>query len=561
MAKTGEKRKKASMTSGALPLVANEKAIDPSLASLFASSSGPVTRPPPSRLEEPQQRTKDAAELDDDAESDEEELSSASEDLDIDLSDGEPDEASASEIEPTNPAEETSGDRQGRKRKRPDANDGLEAKYMDRLARDEEKEEKKRSAERRAKRQKNDGANRVEEDRGNGTEGSSDGDGASTNGDDDTEDDLDADQIPQHESLAPSKEESELEKSSRTVFLANVSTLAITSKSAKKTLLGHLASFFPSLPSSSTPHKVESLRFRSTAFSSQALPRKAAFAKKELMDATTKSTNAYAVYSSPLTAREATKRLNGTVVLERHLRVDSVAHPAKVDNKRCVFVGNLGFVDDDSMIKAAEDDLDGKKRSRKPAQPADVEEGLWQEFSKVGAVENVRVVRDSKTRVGKGIAYVQFVDPNSVEAALLYNEKKFPPLLPRKLRVTRAKNIRKAPAGNPRSPAVAPAAKTNGVYNPKLTPQVQSLRGRAGKLLGRAGAAQLRAQDGHKAGLANIARTPESFVFEGHRATSKSGKGAIFGKSGKGKKKGEKPRNRSVKRAAAWKAAGGKPEA
>ena len=40
--------------------------------------------------------------------------------------------------------------------------------------------------------------------------------------------------------------------------------------------------------------------------------------------------------------------------------------------------------------------------------PADVEEGLWREFGKAGTVESVRVVRDGKTRVGKGFAYVQF---------------------------------------------------------------------------------------------------------------------------------------------------------
>ena len=216
---------------------------------------------------------------------------------------------------------------------------------------------------------------------------------------------------PQHESLASiktTKEDTDLEKASRTVFLANVSTSAIKSKAAKKSLLDHLASFLSSLAEWGTPHKVVSLRFRSTPFSTTEVPKKAAYAKKELMDSTAKSTNAYAVYSTQSAAREATKQLNGTVVLDRHLRVDSVAHPAKQDHRRCVFVGNLGFVDDMSAINAASDE-ESNKRPRKAKEPADVEEGLWRQFSKAGTVESVRVVRDKTTRVGKGFAYVQFL--------------------------------------------------------------------------------------------------------------------------------------------------------
>ncbi|KEQ64289.1 RNA-binding domain-containing protein, partial [Aureobasidium melanogenum CBS 110374] len=272
---------------------------------------------------------------------------------------------------------------------------------------------------------------------------------------------------PLHETLEPDND-SDLVKAQRTVFLGNVSAEAITSKSAKKTLMRHLESFFEDIadPEKGQPaHSVESLRFRSTAYSS-AIPKKAAFAKKEIMVETTKSTNAYAVYSSNALAREAARRLNGTVVLDRHLRVDEVAHPAKTEPRRCVFVGNLGFT------------------------PSDVEEGLWRTFSTCGKVESVRVPRDPQTRVGKGFAYVQFTEENAVEAALLLNEKKFPPMLPRKLRVTRAKTIKRNV--KPGSNAVkAPGATNKGIYNPKADPVMQSNMGRAGKLLGRAAAAQV----------------------------------------------------------------------
>ena len=214
-----------------------------------------------------------------------------------------------------------------------------------------------------------------------------------------------------HESLVPDRVNSEIEKASRTVFLGNVSSLAITSKPAYRQLIAHISTVLQSPSLTGGMHKIESLRFRSTAYASSA-PKKGAFAKKELMDATTKSTNAYVVYTSQSAAREAAKTLNGTVILDRHLRADLAAHPAKIDHRRCVFVGNLGFVDDESSINAAndaDDDREGRKtRKSNKQEPGDVEEGLWREFEKAGMVESVRVVRDPKTRVGKGFAYVQF---------------------------------------------------------------------------------------------------------------------------------------------------------
>jgi len=220
-----------------------------------------------------------------------------------------------------------------------------------------------------------------------------------------SEEDEDGD-IPMHESLVQGPDESEIERANRTVFLANVSNEAISSKSAKKTLMAHMAQI---LDRDAKPRleNIESIRFRSVAFSTRGQPKRAAYITKSLMDATTKSTNAYVVYSTAAAARKAVTELNGTVVLGRHLRVDGVAHPSMVDHRRCVFVGNLGFVDDESRVRGEDDNDDTGKKKKKP--PADVEEGLWRAFGKeAGKVENVRVVRDPKTRVGKGFAYVQF---------------------------------------------------------------------------------------------------------------------------------------------------------
>lgn len=435
-----------------------------------------------------------------------------------------PSEESASESE-----EEKAPETQSRKRKRGNLEDDLEASYMRRIEKEERKAEDKKKADK-AKLQK-----QAKED-----DDSDESEEKSAEAEDSDEEDGEHAPVPVHESLTGGDKSAEVEKSNRTVFLGNVSNEAIKSKSAKKTLLRHLASFCSTLPESSGPHKVESIRFRSVPFASGGgVPKRASFARRDVLDETTHSTNAYAVYSTALAARKAPAALNGTVVLNRHLRVDSIAHPAAIDNKRCVFVGNLDFVDQEAVAE----DESGKKK--KPRAPADVEEGLWQAFNAhTGGskdkkapkknVEFVRVIRDRNTRVGKGFAYVQFYDGNCVEQALLLNEKKFPPLLPRKIRVTRARKMAKK-------------REDSGKDSGKGDLAQKTLQGRAGKLLGRAGAAKLK--EAGKGGIAG-----NSFVFEGHRATENGSTMKVKTKS-RGSK--GKPKNRSSKRAAAYRAAGG----
>lgn len=411
-----------------------------------------------------------------------------------------------------------------RKRKRGALADNLEASYMQKLAREELKEAKKRRAEKAKKRKLEEEASDSE------ASADEDGDNASESDEDD------GSPPPVHETLSGEREAAELDKAKRTVFLGNVSNLAIKSKSAKKTLLRHLSSFLSTLPEADRPHKIESIRFRSTAYSTKpGVPRRAAYAHKELMDATTQSTNAYVVYSTTLAAQKAPAALNGTVVLDRHLRVDSVAHPAPIDHKRCVFVGNLDFVDQETDVSEDEETPEKKKKKKKNRAPADVEEGLWRTFnahtsgggnSGRGNVESVRVVRDRATRVGKGFAYVQFYDPNCVEEALFLDGKKFPPMLPRKLRVVRAKKVKK-------KRETEKSGKAGELDSARST-----LHGRAGKLLGRAGAAKLKEKDNAK-----------PFVFEGTRATEDGPRLKVKTKS-RGAK--AKPKNRSA-------AAGGKP--
>lgn len=403
----------------------------------------------------------------------------------------------------------------------------LEAAYFQRLEREEEKEFKQRQQERTGS------VSNLESE-------AKDADATSSSDSEDSDQDVasePSDDRPVHESL--SRISTDADKLKRTIFLGNVSTEAIRTKAAKRILTKHLRSVLKSLQESSDKKKrvgkLESLRFRSTAYAPSSGPKKATYAKKELLEATTSGTNAYAVFTTSLAAELAAQKLNGTVVLDRHLRADWLGSPAQHNHRRCIFVGNLSFVDEESPSTDSTDrNADGTPRRPKAKTPADPEEGLWRTFGKIGTVESVRVIRDQETRVSKGFAYVQFTDENSVEKALLLNEKKFPPMLPRKLRIMRAKKTK-------------PKAPSHGIGAEKRARRVKGgfLDSMASRKL-----ALRRKNAGDTSGGGRV-------VFEGHRATSDKGTGK--GKSEKSKQKHSKrPVTRSSRRGAAFKAAGGR---
>lgn len=257
----------------------------------------------------PARTAKGTAEAQDEDEEDEDVISEADEDESME---------DASEESGSESSEEPEPEVQGRKRKRGAAGEDVEETYMRRIAKEEEKADEKRKAEY-AKRQKS-------------TQDEGDSDDEDDKSDVDDSDDIEAEPVPVHESMTGGDKADDVEKSNRTVFLGNVSTQAIKSKAAKKTLLRHLGSFCSTLSESTGPHKIESIRFRSVPFSSGGgIPKRASFARQEILDETTPSTNAYAVYSTVQAARKAPAALNGSLVLDRHIRVDSIAHPAAID--------------------------------------------------------------------------------------------------------------------------------------------------------------------------------------------------------------------------------------
>ncbi|KAF3909116.1 hypothetical protein ABW21_db0205938 [Orbilia brochopaga] len=385
-----------------------------------------------------------------------------------------------------------------KKRKR-HAEPEIEDIYLDKL-RDEEpspRTQKKQKTESSTPQADSESADADEEPVENGPEPENDGsDSDSSSGSDD-------DELPeriQHETEGGLQQQ-ELDKANRTIFIGNLPSSVITDKTSYKTL-----------KKAFKPHgSISSIRFRSIAFSDQ-IPRKAAFITKAL-HVDQKTVNAYLVFATPDAARSSLS-LNGSVLLSHHIRVDSVAHPSKTDSRRCVFVGNLDF-------EAAE-------------------ESLWRHFAPCGAVENVRLVRDAKTNVGKGFAYVQFHDDLAVEKALLLNEQPMSAVekgKKRNLRITRAKNMKRKTAGTATSTPTFTKS-PRGVYVPKPNPKKAGMAGRAGKLFGRAGGAKVK-------------RSAETgAAFEGTRATPGMQTGLKTG--GSGKRKG-KPRARKTARSAAWK--------
>ncbi|KAF9922513.1 Nucleolar protein 12 [Linnemannia zychae] len=195
------------------------------------------------------------------------------------------------------------------------------------------------------------------------------------------------------------KKSDDPERQARTAFIGNLAVTSMAKGDFKK-LKTTFAAFGP----------IESIRFRSIAFS-ELLPRKIAFITGKLHP-DRDVVNAYIVFKDKASVAKAVAAMNGQLFLNKHIRVDTVDGAKKHQPKKSVFVGNLAF----------------------DAQ----EEDLWNFFKDSGDIENVRIIRDSKTNLGKGFAYVQFQDRASVDVALRLHDTK---MGTRKLRVIRCKRL------------------------------------------------------------------------------------------------------------------------
>ena len=115
-------------------------------------------------------------------------------------------------------------------------------------------------------------------------------------------------------------------------------------------------------------------------------------------------------------ARLAIERCNGTMFLDRMLRVDTVVKGSTTeslsdstllssaigDPKLTIFVGNLDFASKEEDLRVFFEGIVSVERG-----PPDGEESQDGDKSK-GWVTRVRMIRDKDTQLGKGFAYVQF---------------------------------------------------------------------------------------------------------------------------------------------------------
>ncbi|KAI0229200.1 hypothetical protein LSAT2_020397 [Lamellibrachia satsuma] len=194
------------------------------------------------------------------------------------------------------------------------------------------------------------------------------------------------------------------EKESRTVFIGNLPN-TLTKKGVKALFIKFGA--------------IESVRFRCAAPANPKLPKKAVVIKKEF-HADRHNINAYIVFKEKSSA-EAAISLNGHEIEGLHIRVDLAQKNKEHDHSRSIFVGNMPFDTEEDQMR--------------------------EQFAVCGDIENVRIVRDKKFRLGKGFGYVLFKESDSVGLALKLDGATF---RKRKLRVERSTN-------NPQKPmAIAP---------------------------------------------------------------------------------------------------------
>ncbi|NXD29139.1 RBM34 protein, partial [Spelaeornis formosus] len=188
-------------------------------------------------------------------------------------------------------------------------------------------------------------------------------------------------------------------KDRRTVFVGNL-PVSCTAKVLKSLFMKY--------------GQIQSIRFRSLIPAEDTISKKVA-AIKHKVHPNAKFMNAYVVFKEECDAQKALKE-NGTEIASGfHIRVDTASKTSSHDNKRSVFLGNLSYDICDDAVR--------------------------EHFQVCGDIVGVRVVRDSRTGLGKGFGYVLFENTDAVHLALKLNNSV---LMGRKIRVQRTVSKGKA---------------------------------------------------------------------------------------------------------------------
>ncbi|KAF7268439.1 hypothetical protein GWI33_018448 [Rhynchophorus ferrugineus] len=136
--------------------------------------------------------------------------------------------------------------------------------------------------------------------------------------------------------------------------------------------------------------EIESVRFRGIPVADLKTPKKVAAIKKQFHP-DRNTLHAYIRFANSEDCKKA-EAANGCLFKDHHIRVQCCEVAKKYDESKAIFIGNLSF--------EAE------------------EEELWTLFSSCGPISDVRIVRDGRTGMGKGFAYVNFKDSDAVQLAL-----------------------------------------------------------------------------------------------------------------------------------------------
>ncbi|CAG9765811.1 unnamed protein product [Ceutorhynchus assimilis] len=184
---------------------------------------------------------------------------------------------------------------------------------------------------------------------------------------------------------------------------------------------------------------IDSVRIRGIPVADPKTPKKVAAIKKEFHP-DRNTVYAFIRFQNADDCKKAEAE-NGELFHENHLRVHCCESEDTPDETKAIFVGNLPF--------NAED------------------EELWNLFKPCGAIAHVRIVRDGRTGMGKGFAYVNFKDSDAVQLAL---EMEKVSLKDRELRISLCDNMRakrKKVGKKPRNRVRYPKEGENGEEAPK----------------------------------------------------------------------------------------------
>ncbi|KAH7885522.1 hypothetical protein F5I97DRAFT_1937698 [Phlebopus sp. FC_14] len=155
-------------------------------------------------------------------------------------------------------------------------------------------------------------------------------------------------------------------------------------------------------------------------------------------------------------ARLAVEKCNGTMFMDRMIRVDLASKPLDEvssnttlssgpigDPKLTVFVGNLDFASKEEDLRVFFEGVVSAERGPPDLDSESDKPKHW--------VTRVRMIRDKDTQLGKGFAYVQFADRTCVDEILALEPGKLK-FAKRKLRVQRCKTMPGASAVKTTSP-------------------------------------------------------------------------------------------------------------